>query len=273
MAAKRRTRNTPAAAYTPMNEATVATVRTMLNDAVQAQIALLEAASDEGFAAAWEEAMRPTAAFWQLYLLLPLIAFPGEPAPDQRHEPALLLAPALLAPTLATLAFAPGGLQFGLTTWQGWHPAATRIIGYRVTDDASGGWLGLRVQPDGGTGGRTSLHRRTVQTLHLLFPFRAAELLRLPLDERFATVQRVAATLNTESMLFSEVLPVGGTVEQMGQAMKELLQAIGALACMPWGVTMFGYRWEIGTESELAIQGDEIEPVAAEEATRCAART
>lgn len=223
MAAKRTTRNTPVAAYTPIDEATVATVRTMLNDAVQAHIALLEAASDEGFAAAWEEAMQPTAGFWQLYLLLPLIAFPGEPAPDQRHEPALLLAPALLTPALAALAFAPGGLRFGLTTWQGRHPAATRIIGYRVTDDANGGWLGLPVQPDGGTEGRTSLHRRTVQTLHLLFPFRATELLRLPLGERFAAVQRVAATLNTESMLFSEVLPVGGTVAQMGLAMKAVI--------------------------------------------------
>lgn len=268
MAAKRTTRSTPAAAYTPMDEATVAAVRSMLNDTVQAQIALLEAASDEDFTAAWEEAMRPTAASWQLYQLLPLIAFPGEPAPDQRHEPALLLAPALLAPTLAALAFAPGGLRFGLATWRGRHPTAYRIIGYRVTNDASGGWLTLPVQPDGGTGGRTSLHRRTVQTLHLLFPFRAAELLRLPLGERFTAVQRVAATLNTESMLFSEVLPVGGTVAQMGQAMKELVEAVGALACMPWGVTVFGYRWEIGTEAELDIQGDEMEPVAAEEANR-----
>ncbi len=271
MAAKKTTRTTPAAAtLTPIDAATVAAVRTMLNDAVQAYITLLEQASDEMFTATWELAMQPTAAFWAAYLLLPQIAFPDDLPPDQRLEPILMAAPFLLAPTLAALAFAPGGLRFGLTTWQGRHPAASRVIRYRVTDDDNGGWLALPVQPGGSFGGRTPLHRRTVQTLHLLFPFKATELLRLPDAERFTEAQRIARSYGPESLLFSEALPAGGMKPaEMGQAVKELVEVVAALGCVPWGVPMFGYRWELlsrvpANEAADGGEGVELEPVAVE---------
>jgi len=265
MAAKRTTRTKPAAAaYLPMEAQTVDMSRQRLNDAVQAHVTLLEDSSDAGFAAAWEAAMRPTEAFWQAYMLLPLIAFLDDPPPDRRHEAAILLTPAHLAPTLAALAFAPGGLRFGLTTWQGRHPAAARLIAYRVTDERNGGALHLAVSPGASAGGWTPLHRRIVQALHLLFPFTAIALLRLPLAERFTAAQRTAASLSTESLLFSEVLAVGGTPTQMGQATKELGDAVTALACVPYGVCMFGYRWELApTTEDVALAA-----VAAEE---CAA--
>ncbi|NNJ13699.1 hypothetical protein EKD04_025570, partial [Chloroflexales bacterium ZM16-3] len=43
----------------------------------------------------------------------------------------------------------------------------------------------------------------------------------------------------------SEALTVGGPPALMGQATKELVDAVSALACMPYGVSLFGYRWEI----------------------------
>jgi hypothetical protein len=229
-----------------MEAADVDAAHTLLDAAVRSHIALLERADDAAFAAAWERAAQPTEGFWESYLLLPLIAFPDDPLPDQKHAAAFLLAPALLAPTLACLAFAPGGLRFGPTVWEGRHPAATRLIGYQVTDDGERSVLRLAVAPGSSIGGWTPLHRRIVQTLHLLFPLAARELLRLPLAERFAAAQRTAGSLNTTSALFSEVLTVGGPPALMGQATKELVDAVAALACMPYGVPLFGYRWEIG---------------------------
>ena len=253
------------AASVPMDAVIVATARRLLDNAVQALIALLERGDDGTFVAAWEQATRPTEAFWAAYLLLPLIAFSDDPPPDRRYEEAILLVPVILAPTLAALAFAPGGLRFGLTTWEGQHPAARRMIAYQVTDDAEHGVLRLAVSPGKSLGGWTPLHRRIVQTLHLLFPFRAMELLRLPLAERFVAVQRIAASLNIEAALFSEVLAVGGPPALMGQATKELVDAVAALACVPYGVPMFGYRWELlAGSSAPAPEGAELELVAAE---------
>lgn len=267
MAGTKATRKAAAAAYLPMESSTVEAARSLLNDAVQAHIGLLERADDGAFTAAWEEATRPSEAFWEAYLLLPLIAFPDDPPPDRRHEAAILLAPAILTPTLAALAFAPCGFHFGLMTWQGQHPAASRVIGYRVTDASNGGVLRLAVQSGASIGGWTPLHRRTVQILHLLFPFKAIELLRLPLAERWGAVQRTVASFTPESLLFSEVLSVGGTPAQIGQATDELVMVVAALACAPWGVPTFGYRWEVlPMEPNLGAMGAELEPVAAEEA-------
>ena len=260
-----RTKTSTVVASVPMEAATVETAHTLLDAAVQAHIALLERGDDATFVAAWEQATRPTEVFWAAYLLLPLIAFPDDPPPARRHEEAILLAPVILAPTLAALAFAPGGLRFGLRTWEGQHPAARRVIAYQVTDDTGGGVLRLAVSSGKSLGGWTPLHRRIVQTLHLLFPFRAIELLRLPLAERFVAVQRIAASLNTESALFSEVLAVGGPPALMGQATKELVDAVATLACVPYGVPMFGYRWELLAGSNApATEGAELEPVASE---------
>jgi hypothetical protein len=228
----------------PMDAATLDATRTQLHQAVAAHIAILEQADDATFTAAWDDALRPPEAVWQAYHRLPLLAFPDDPPPDQRHAAALLLAPALVAPTLAALAFAPGGLPFGPTTWAGQHPAATRLIGYHVTADGDGP-LALPV-----AGGWTPLHRRVVQTLHLMFPFAALRLRRLPAGERWAAVQRTAASLSPESPLFSEALTVGGTAAQVAQATTELIAAVAALACLPYGVPMFGFRWEIVTKED-----------------------
>ena len=231
-----RTKKPAAAPCLPMNTAAVDMVRTQLDAAVRCHIALREQEDDADFTAAWAHAMRPDSGVWASYLLLPLLAFPDDPPPNQTDEAAILLAPALLAPTLALLAFAPGGLRVGPTVWEGRHPAATRLLGYQVTDD------GER------SGISSSLLRRIVQTLHLLFPLAASDLLRLPMAERWAAVQRIAASLGPESPLFSEALTVGGTPAQMGQAMKELVAAVAAMACLPYGVSLFGYHWEIGGE-------------------------
>lgn len=241
-----RTKRTPTLTAVPMDAACLAATRTGLHQAVAAHIAILAQADDATFTAAWEAATRPPEAVWQAYHLLPLLAFPDDPPPDQRHADALRGIPALVAPTLAALAFAPGGLPFGPTTWAGQHPAATRVIGYQVTADGDGdGPLALPV-----AGGWTPLHRRVVQTLHLMFPCAALRLRRLPAEERWAAVAGTVASLSPESPLFSEALTVGGTAAQMAQATTELIAAVAALACLPYGVPMFGFRWEIVTKED-----------------------
>lgn len=257
----------------PMATATVAALREVLDQTVRSYIALLEQADAATFATAWDAMMQPPSGlFWTSYVLLPALAFPDDPPPPQEADAALRVAIPIVAPTLALLAFAPGGLRVGPTTWRGQHPAAGQVVGYRVTEDVGAGMLHAPIVEGMAVGGVTRLHRRIVQTLHLLFPLAALDLLALPVADRWAAAQATVGSLTTESALFSEVLTVGGPPAVMGQATKELVDVAVALACVPYGVRMFGYRFEIAvggtfapddaTDDEAARAGSSMQEVA-----------
>lgn len=230
--------------------ASVEMLRAGLADLVPATIQLLQQHQGETFAERWWSCARLSQMILQTLPVVEDCLHSGQLRRGTEEQ--VLLAPAVLAFPLAALAFAPGGVRITDLHWQAQHPMAATTIPFRITEDGSSrAWD----KPIG---------QATVTRLKLWLPLLMAANAGLSQEEMALELAEVSS-FGSDDALFSEALVVGGSDRQMGEAFIQLARTLAAMAFVPGGISLMGYRWEarprnVAWPAETPVSGEESQP-------------